>query len=211
MGIDPTFRVAQESDLDTVLALMQDLSREDPLPDQRALDSFRARSALTELVNDPSRGAVWLICDGDAPVGYLALTFGYSLEFHGRDAFIDELYIRPAHRGRGWGTRAMSHAETVARTANVRAVHLEVGRRNVAAQAFDRKVGYADHDRYLMTKWIVDEKRQPPPRAGRRGGPYGAHRAASGRPSSSKHHKGSLILWMDETCRCRRSCRCGIC
>jgi ribosomal protein S18 acetylase RimI-like enzyme len=171
MGTDPTFRVAQESELDTVLAFMQELSREDQLPDQRALDSLRARAALRELVNDPSRGTVWLICDGDVPVGYLSLTFGYSLEFHGRDAFIDELYIRPTHRGRGWGTRAMGHAETVALAANVRAVHLEVGRTNIGAQAFYRKAGYADHDRYLMSKWIADEEREAPQGAGRKGAP----------------------------------------
>ena len=170
MGADPTFRVAQESDLDTVLALMLELSREDQLPDQRAFDAFRARSALRDLVNDPSRGTVWLICDGDTPVGYLVLTFGYSLEFHGRDAFIDELYIGPAHRGRGWGARAMGHAETVALAAHVRAIHLEVGRGNIAAQAFYRKAGYADHDRYLMTKWIAEEERQPP-RTAWTGGP----------------------------------------
>jgi ribosomal protein S18 acetylase RimI-like enzyme len=169
MGLDPTFRVAQNSDLDTVLAFMLELSREDQLPDQRALDSSRARSALTDLVNDPSRGTVWLICDGDTPVGYLALTFGYSLEFHGRDAFVDELYIRPTHRGRGWGTRAMGHAETVALGRMVRAIHLEVGRKNIAAQAFYRKAGYEDHDRYLMTKWIVPEEQAPPNEGGRRG------------------------------------------
>ena len=168
MGMDPTFRIARENDLDTVLAFMQELSREDQLPDQRALDSVRARSALTDLVDDPSKGTVWLICDGDIPVGYLALTFGYSLEFHGRDAFIDELYIRPTHRGRGWGTRAIGHAETFALARNVRATHLEVGRRNVAAQAFYRKAGYADHDRHLMTKWIAPEEREASPRVGRR-------------------------------------------
>lgn len=168
MGADPTFRVARESDLDTVLTFMEELSRQDQLPDQRAFDPVRAKSALTVLVNDPSRGTVWLICDGDAPVGYFALTFGYSLEFHGRDAFIDEIYIRPTYRGHGWGTRAMSLAEAVALTANVRAVHLEVGRGNIAAQAFYRKAGYADHDRYLMTKWIAEEERQPPPPARRR-------------------------------------------
>ena len=155
MSPHPTFRVAQTADLDTVLAFMRDLVHEDPLSDQRAFDSVRARSALADLVDDPSQGTVWLICDGNAAVGYLALTYGYSLEFHGRDAFIDELYVRPTHRGRGWGTRAMGHAETIARSANVRALHLEVGRGNTGAQALYRKIGYVDHDRYLMTKWIA--------------------------------------------------------
>ena len=45
---------------------MQELLVEDQLPDQRAFDASRARSALENLVNDPSRGRVLLICDGDA-------------------------------------------------------------------------------------------------------------------------------------------------
>ena len=149
------FRIAKVTELDTILPFMQELFVEDQLPDQRGFDASRARSALENLVNDPLQGRVLLICDGDAAVGYLALTFGYSLEFHGRDAFIDEVYIRPSHRGRGWGTRAMRRAEMIARSENIRAIHLEVGRRNIAAQALYRKLGYADHDRYLMTRWIM--------------------------------------------------------
>ena len=152
--MEPAFRIAQATDVDAVLVLMHELFIEDRLPDQHAFDANRARSALKDLINDRSRGGVWLICDGNAAVGYLALTFGYSLEFHGRDAFIDELYIRSTHRGRGWGTRAIGHAETIAQSENVRAIHLEVGRQNRGAQALYRKLGYVDHDRYLMTKWI---------------------------------------------------------
>lgn len=138
-----------------VLALMHELFVEDSLPDQRAFDSQRARAAVVDLVNNPSYGCVWLLCEERAVVGYLALTFGYSLEFHGRDAFIDELYVRPSYRGRGWGTRAMEHAEIFAQSEKVRAIHLEVGRHNIAAQELYRRSGYADHDRYLMTKWVI--------------------------------------------------------
>jgi hypothetical protein len=52
----PTFRVARVTDLGTVLVLMRELFLEDRLPDQRAFASARARSALTDLVNDPSLG-----------------------------------------------------------------------------------------------------------------------------------------------------------
>jgi ribosomal protein S18 acetylase RimI-like enzyme len=34
----------------------------------------------------------------------------------------------------------------------VRALHLEVERANTEAQAFYHKAGFADHDRYLLTK-----------------------------------------------------------
>lgn len=150
----PTLRVVQKADIDTVLVLMHELSVQDRLPDQRPLDFVRARSALEELVSNPSYGRTWLIYDGDMVVGYLVLTFGYSLEFHGRDAFIDELFIRASHRGRGWGTRAMEQAESTSKALNIRAVHLEVGHGNTRAQEFYSKMGYTNHERHLMTKWI---------------------------------------------------------
>jgi ribosomal protein S18 acetylase RimI-like enzyme len=154
----PTFRAAGAADLDAVLALMRELFDEDRLPDQRAFDTEQARRALADLVAHPSWGTVWLICDAGTVVGYLALTYGYSLEFHGRDAFVDEVYINPAYRGRGWGSQAMRHAERSARSVDVAALHLEVGRGNTAAQRLYRRLGYADHDRYLMTKWIEPDR-----------------------------------------------------
>jgi hypothetical protein len=39
-------------------------------------------------------------------VGCVVLTLGYSLELLGRDAFIDEFYLREVYRGRGWGRQA---------------------------------------------------------------------------------------------------------
>ena len=59
-------------------------------------------------------------------IGYLVLTIGYSLERGGRDAFIDELYVRAERRGRGLGALAVATAEAAARRLGVRAVHLEV-------------------------------------------------------------------------------------
>ena len=85
----------------------------------------------------------------------LKTTFiGYSIEYGGRDAFIDEVYIRAAYRGQGIGRQAMMFAETQCRALGVRALHLEVARDNTNAHALYRKVGFVDHDRYLMTKHI---------------------------------------------------------
>lgn len=41
-----------------------------------------------------------------------------------------------------------------ARGFGIRAVHLEVARRNVPAREFSRRMGFEDHDRYLMTKCL---------------------------------------------------------
>src|SRR5262249_28930406 len=113
-------------------------------------------------LNNDSLGRVWLIHVGEEAVGYVVLTLGFSLEFHGRDAFIDELYVRASHRRQGVGTRTLQFIEEVCPTLGVQALHLEVARTNTPAQNFYRKIGFVDHDRYLLTKWMTaGSKREP--------------------------------------------------
>jgi ribosomal protein S18 acetylase RimI-like enzyme len=88
-------------------------------------------------------------------VGYVVLTLGFSFEYRGRDAFLDELYLEEKSRGRGIGRKAMEFAEGMARELGVNAVHLEVSRDNDAGLELYRRAGYADHDRCLMTKWLI--------------------------------------------------------
>jgi ribosomal protein S18 acetylase RimI-like enzyme len=89
---------------------------------------------------------------GAAVIGYVVLTLGYSLEYLGRDAFVDELYVRQTYRRQGVGTHAIEHVVRTCRELDVRALHLEVERHNAPAQALYRKVGFRDRDHYLMTR-----------------------------------------------------------
>jgi GNAT superfamily N-acetyltransferase len=155
--VDPTFRPAAESDAELLLAMM----REYYAYDGHAYDEPRARIALLNFLRDPSLGRAWLICDRDIPVGYIVLTFGYSLEYLGRDTFIDEFFLLPAYRGRGWGRSTLGFVEESARAAGVRAIHLEVVRANATAKEVYRRSGYADHDHHLMSKWIEQDFQKP--------------------------------------------------
>jgi GNAT superfamily N-acetyltransferase len=155
--VNPTFRPATESDTELLLAMM----REYYAYDGHAYDEARARVALLTFLREPSLGQAWLICDRDTPVGYIVLTFGYSLEYLGRDAFIDELFLLPAYRRRGWGRATLAFVEDAARAAGVRAIHLEVVRANTTAKEVYRRNGYADHDHHLMSKWIEQGFQKP--------------------------------------------------
>jgi ribosomal protein S18 acetylase RimI-like enzyme len=110
------------------------------------------RSALTRLIGDESIGMVRVLHEGASVVGYAVVSYGYSLEFHGRNALLDELFIAEGYRGKGFGRRAVEFLLEECAKAGVHAVHLEVDRSNRPAQELYRKYGFVDHDRYLMTK-----------------------------------------------------------
>jgi ribosomal protein S18 acetylase RimI-like enzyme len=118
----------------------------------RPLDEALLRRALAGLLStDAFFGRVLLLQDESEAVGYVVLTLGYSLEF-GRDSFIDELYVRPSHRGQGLGGRALAEAEAVGRKLGVRAIHLEVADDNHKAQGLYDASGFEHRGYHLMTK-----------------------------------------------------------
>ena len=144
------FRPALERDIDGIVALMRRYYAEDGYP----FDDAEARRALRELIETDSLGRVWVAEDAGAVIGYLAVTLGFSLEYRGRDAFIDELYIATDHRGRGLGREALNLAQRYCREQRVKALHLEVERHRAAAREPYRRVGFEDHARGLMTIWL---------------------------------------------------------
>jgi GNAT superfamily N-acetyltransferase len=141
---------AGASDTDELLALMRSFYAEEGYP----FHEERTERVLRAMLANPFFGAVWVFrLDGRA-VGYLVVTHGYSLEFGGRDAFVDEVYVIPEMRGRGIGAQALRIAEEHCRRQGIGALHLEVERENPRARALYERSGYKAHDRYLMTRWL---------------------------------------------------------
>jgi ribosomal protein S18 acetylase RimI-like enzyme len=146
----PTFRQAERADIELLLGFV----REYYAFDGHSYERESVRAALDRLLGDPSLGQIWLICDGQEPIGYVVLALGYSIEYRGRDAFVDELYLRESYRGRGIGTQTFAFLEAAGRALGVRALHLEVEHHNTGAQRFYRAIGFYDQERYLMTKLL---------------------------------------------------------
>ncbi len=138
-----------------LLGMMRRLAEQEPGKIQ--FDEPAARAAFQQFLLLPAFGRVWLLWVGNMAVGYIILTVGFSFEFHGHDAFIDELYIDAAHRRRGFGKQAVAFVEKKACEMGVNAIHLEVDRGNDPALELYRQAGYQDHDRFLMTKWLNRE------------------------------------------------------
>jgi GNAT superfamily N-acetyltransferase len=143
-------RIADPNDLDLLLDLMQGLYAFDHMP----FDPARAWGALVVLLGDSSLGRVYLVEARGEVVGYAVLTLGYSLEFAGRYALLDELFILEAHRGRGAGRQVLPFLEDQCRAMGLQALRLEVARANRGARDLYAKMGFELHDRDLMTRWL---------------------------------------------------------
>mgnify|MGYP006296149015 FL=1 len=106
-----------------------------------ATDAEHRRAALAPLLEGSPYGAVYLIGPERSPVGYLVVTFSWSLELGGMDATLDEIWVRPAVRGRGMGREAVEALIRALRPAGVAAISLEA-EAGSPAQAFTAALGF---------------------------------------------------------------------
>lgn len=118
-----------------------------------AQDDATRRGALLPLLEGSPHGAVYLAGPARAPIGYVVICFGWSVEFGGMDGFVDEIYIRPAVRGRGIGSEILMSLPKALAGAGLKALHLEVARDNDRARKFYEKLHFVPRENYvLMTR-----------------------------------------------------------
>ena len=114
------------------------------------------KQAVSSLISDSSLGGVWLIAVDDEIAGYIALTFGYSIEFGGRDAFIDEFYIRSEFRGQGLGKHTLRQIQEEVKALHIQALHLEVAQFNIGAQRLYNQAGFQTRTKYRLMSARLD-------------------------------------------------------
>jgi len=117
-------------------------------------DEPAASLAINNVLKNPELAQIYLIFRGQELAGYFVLTFCFSLEFHGRFALFDELYLREPFRRQKLGQGVVGFAESICRREGIAALRLEVGRENAPAQALYRQSGFEEDARNLMTKWL---------------------------------------------------------
>jgi ribosomal protein S18 acetylase RimI-like enzyme len=124
------------------------------------LDDATRETVLRSLLGESPLGRVWFVAVAGEVVGYVAMCFGYSIEFAGRDAFVDELFITEQHRGKGIGGKVLARVESEAATLGIRALHLEVAHNNIPAQTLYGAAGFRARKRFfLMSRRISSHAR----------------------------------------------------
>jgi ribosomal protein S18 acetylase RimI-like enzyme len=121
-------------------------------------DQATRRAALCQLLGDSRLGAIWLVYEDDELAGYIALCRGFSIEFSGFDAFIDEFFLLPEFRGRGIGKRVLEEISEEAQRLDINALHLEVARDNAPARRLYRGAGFEAREKYVLMSRMLAGK-----------------------------------------------------
>jgi len=106
-------------------------------------------AAVMPLLEGSPLGAIWMIGPKMAPVGYICVSFGWSIEMGGMDGIIDEFWIREKVRGRGMGSEALDALKKALGAAGVAALHLE-GIGDGATRLYER-AGFRRRPHALLT------------------------------------------------------------
>jgi ribosomal protein S18 acetylase RimI-like enzyme len=111
----------------------------------------RTSSGLARLIADESLGRVLIVDDGKV-IGYAVLTWGFDLEFGGRDAFLTEIFVAAQTRRHGLGRQLLDEVLASARAAGAGAIHLGVYPHNEPALALYRSAGFGRLPRDFYSK-----------------------------------------------------------
>lgn len=143
-------RNADAHDLKALLPVIEVFHGHEHIPWNEAV----VRGGLDALRANPAHGRLLLIERGEVLAGYIVVTFCFGLEFGGRYALLDELYVLPSQRGGGIGRLALDAVEALARSEGLQVVRLEVSDDNPHARDIYSRRGYVAHPRRLMTRWL---------------------------------------------------------
>ena len=132
--------------LDRVLSLVERYHEECGIPS----DEVTRKRAVEPLVNGSPMGAIWLIGPQRAPLGYVLVTFGWSIAQGGMEGWVDETYIRPSVRRRGIGTEVLHSVAVALGQGGVKALHMRLDNPDAGLIVFCEKVGFRRRNNTLV-------------------------------------------------------------
>jgi ribosomal protein S18 acetylase RimI-like enzyme len=148
----PEIRLATIRHIDDLLPLVRAFHQVEEI----AQDDESRRAAVAAMLMSPELGYIWLISFDGVVAGYIAVCLGYSIEFGGRDGFIDEFFLSAGFRGKGIGRKVLAMVLEQLREDEVKAVHLEVAQINHGVQELYKSAGFRLRDKYHLMSCILE-------------------------------------------------------
>ena len=140
------FKPLTIADIETIVTMMQEFYAIDNYP----IDIVVSKALFEEFIKHENLGKSWLIVSDNELIGYIILTFVFSFEYHGKIAFLDELYLTEKVRGKGIGGKTLEFIQSESRRLWLNLIYLEVEKQNEKAQKLYLTQGFELHNRKLM-------------------------------------------------------------
>ena len=143
---DVQIRSATVADRDAVIALLHAQLSEHQID---LSDAATAR-AIDGVLQQPELGRLLIATLEGKALGLAALSFIWTYEYGGRAAWLDELYVEPAHRGHGIGRKLVHAAYRAAVEGGAVAMDLEVEADHRRAERLYEREGFV---RLQRARW----------------------------------------------------------
>ena len=140
-------RIAAPDDAALVLSFIRQLAEYERAPNAVVATEDDIRATLA---SEPARAEVILAFEGDEPVGFALFFHNYSTWIGRAGLYLEDLFVRPEARGRGYGRRLLAHLAAIARERGCRRMEWSVLDWNESAIGFYRSLGAIP-----MTEWTV--------------------------------------------------------
>ena len=111
----------------------------------------QVRQAIAAMFESDDLGFFVVARKGHGVVGLAAVSFAWTLEHGGKSAWLDELYVDPAHREQGIGTNLLREAIREAEARGCAAIDLEVDHDHRRAEALYAREGFSPLPR---SRWM---------------------------------------------------------
>lgn len=110
MGANELFRTAERNDVGLILQFIRELADYEKMLDEVVADE----ATLEEWLFDKQKAEVIFVLEDDEEVGF-ALFFHNFSTFLGRAGiYLEDLYVRPEHRGKGYGKALLRKLASIA-------------------------------------------------------------------------------------------------
>ena len=144
---DFQIRAAEPDDAPVIRSLIRELAEYEKAPH----DAIVTEAQIRETLFGPQRRAeVVIACEGRDPVGFAVFFHNYSTWLGRPGLYLEDLFVRPQARGRGYGRRLLAHLAMIAEERRCGRMEWSVLDWNEPAIGFYRALGATP-----MEEWTV--------------------------------------------------------
>jgi GNAT superfamily N-acetyltransferase len=147
-------RNATQVDVPIILALIKELANYERAPEAVTANEERIRDVL---FGEKPRAEVLLAFEGDNPVGFAVFFHNFSTWLGKPGLYLEDLFVRPESRGRGYGRALLVHLAKIARDRDCGRMEWAVLDWNDPAIQFYLKLGAKPMDEWTVFRLTGDE------------------------------------------------------